>query len=51
MPREALHLAHVESRLEQMGAERVPEDVGVGRRVEPRVASDPSEGAGGLEAV
>lgn len=48
---EPLHFASVEASLEEVGAERVPEDVRVGRRADPGLASDPGEGSACLEAV
>ena len=51
MAGEALDLAHVEAGLQEVGAERVAQDVGVAGRVDARLASDSGERAAGLEAV
>jgi hypothetical protein len=49
---EALHLASVEAGLEEVGAERIPEDVRVGGgSVDPGLTSDSRERSACLQAV
>jgi hypothetical protein len=48
---EALDLADVEAGLQEVGAERVAEDVGVGGRIDAGLACDSRERATGLEAI
>ncbi len=48
---EALDLADVEAGLQEVGTERVAQDVGVGGRIDAGLACDPRECATGLEAI